>query len=660
MRKYPILFASLALLLAVGACTYTQKIQDGTMAADRKQYSVAVDMLQKEYRKSKSRVERGKLAMLLGESYKNINKSDESIEWYKTAYDNQAGVDALKEYAYALKKAERYKEAMQAFKDLGIEIGSPYEYRREILSCETAIGWKGIKRVEYEAALTDFNTGYAEYSPVLYRDRQLVFTSDRKAGKDADTYAWTGNAFSDLYTVDLGSNTVTPFDARLNTDDNEGTAAFSQEYGEMFFTRCIGPKNEDAYCKLMVSERLEDGWSVPRTLDFVREGINYSSPSLSADGQDLYFSCDHPDGWGGWDIWVAHRLANGEWGEPELMSRSINTLGNEKFPFIDADTLYFSSDWHTGMGGLDIFRTYKMRNGAWAPVFNLKPPINSGGDDFGFIVDHLNPLPKGALQQGYFTSTRNEGIGNDDIYRFEKRVLPPEPVPPKPVDVVYKMVLDGYVLEKIYQDPSNPNSKVLGRKPLPASNVEITIGKEKRTVQVGEDGMFTLDLNENTDYDFLANHPGYLANTAKFSTKGIGRDPDNPELHFEVEIVLNKIFLNREIRLENIYYDYDQWNIREDAKPTLDELARNLELNPEIRIELASHTDCRGTTKYNEDLSQKRAQSAVDYLITKGIDASRLSARGYGESVPEADCLCARCTEEEHQLNRRTTFKITQ
>lgn len=656
MKYYPIYVV--LLVLAVAACTYTQKIQDGAMAHDRKQYSVAVDMLQKEFRKSKSRVEKGKLAFLLGESYKNLNKSEESIEWYKTAYDNQAGVDALKEYAFGLKKAERYKEAMQAFKDLGIEIGSPYEYRREILSCETAIGWKGIKRVEYALSLTDFNTGYADYSPVLYKDQQLVITSDRKAGKEADTYAWTGNAFSDLYLVDLGSSTVSPFDARLNTPDNEGTAAFSQEYGELFFTRCIGGKNEDAYCKLMVSERLTDGWSVPKTLEFVQEGVNYSSPSLSADGKELYFAANHPEGWGGWDIWVSQRQPNGEWGPPDLMSRSINTLGNEKFPFIDRDTLYFSSDWHTGMGGLDVFRTYKMRNGAWAPVFNLKPPVNSGGDDFGFVIDRESPKPKGVLQQGYLTSTRNEGIGNDDIYHFEKKILPPEPEPPKPVEVVYKMILDGYVLEKIYEDPANPNSKVLGRKPLAESSVDIQFGKEKRNVKVGEDGYFTLELGDNTDYDFLAMHPGYLSNTAKFTTKGVGKNPANPEMRFEVEIVLDRIFFNKEIRLENIYYNYERWEIRDDAKPTLDELVRNLTLNPDIRIELASHTDCRGTTAYNEDLSQKRAQSAVDYLITKGIDPSRLSAKGYGEGALEVDCLCTRCTEDEHQRNRRTTFKI--
>ena len=227
-----------------------------------------------------------------------------------------------------------------------------------------------------------------------------------------------------------------------------------------------------------------------------------------------------------------------------------------------------------------------------------------------------------------------------------------------PEEIEYKLLLEGYVLEKIYNNPTDPNSKVLGRKPLPGSEVDIQFDKQKETVTVGEDGMFRLELEENTDYSFLASREKYLSNDAAFSTVGIGRDPNNPVQTFEIEIVLDKIFLDKEITLENIYYDFDKWDIREDAQPTLDDLARNLKLNPDIRIQMGSHTDCRGNNRYNEDLSQKRAQSAVDYLISKGIDPARLVARGYGESQPEVDCICARCTEEEHQTNRRTTFKI--
>ncbi len=648
----------LALSLLAAACSYTQKVRDGRTAYKYKQYAVAAPMLEKEYNKAKTRVEKGKLAFLLGESYKELNKSEAAIRWYRIAYDNQAGVDALREYAYALKRAEQYQDAAQAFKDLGIEIGSPYEYRREISAIEVALGWKNIKTPEYRITLPEFNTKYADYAPVLYKDNQLVFTSDRANSTGDDTYNWTGNKFSDLFVADLQSNNTTSFSNQVNSENNDGTPVFNQNYTEMFFTRCYGGKRDSTEnCKIMVSTFENGAWSVPRVLDFVQPGINYGDPSLSADGKELYFVSNHSDGWGGRDIYVSKRTVDG-WSEPDMLGRTINTIGNERFPYLDGDTLYFSSDFHAGMGGLDIFKSVKMSNGTWSSAYNLKAPINSGGDDFGFVIDRQAKLDKDILQVGYFTSTRADGLGNDDIYRFEKIVPPPAPVVQVPKKEEFKLILDVYVLEKIFEDPANPNSRVLGRKPLTEAKLETKLGKENKTFNTNEEGVVTIELQPGTDYNFLASKEKYLNRGATFTTKGIGNDPNNPVQRFEIEIVLDKIFLNKEIRLENIYYDFDKWDIREDAKPTLDELAENLKLNPTIRIEMGSHTDCRGNNPYNEELSQKRAQSAVEYLISKGIVADRLIARGYGENVPEASCACTRCTEEEHQLNRRTTFKI--
>ncbi len=653
-------------LLLLASCTYTLKVKDGAMAVDRKQYSVAEKLLKKEYNNEKSRVERGKKAFLLGKTYQALNESDKSMQWFQTAYDNGYGVDALKELAYAQKKAEQYQEAMMTFKELGLEIGSPYEYRREIAACQIAMGWKDIKEPEYKVDVLDFNSSSADYAPTLFKDNQLVFTSDRSGSTGEDIYKWTGNAFSDLFVVDLSSETVSNFDELINTPDNEGTVAFSSNYQEMYFTRCSAPKRQDAYCSILRSTFENGAWSISQPMRFFEEeDINYGHPSLSQDGQYLYFSCNHPDGWGGYDIYVCQRTSSGDWGPPKLMGRSINTTGNEKFPFVDQDTLYFSSDFHPGMGGLDIFRTFKLNNGSWGPAYNLKPPINSGGDDFAYTIDYNAPKKdKDVYHVGYFSSTRLEGLGGDDIYKYEKRYVPPPPPPPvaenlPPVEEQYKLILEGFVLEKIYETPEDPNSRVLGRKPLPGSEVVINLeGKKDSSITVGEDGFFRIELEENADYDFIASKADYLTNDEFFSTKGIGRDPNRKVQTFEVEIVLDKIFLDTEIKLENIYYDFDESFIRDDAKPTLDELARNLKLNPDIRIQLGSHTDCRGNDNYNLELSQRRAQSAVDYLIEKGIDPNRLLAKGYGEEVPEVDCICSRCTEEEHQQNRRTTFKI--
>lgn len=663
MNKILTLSLFLSSIFIISSCSYVQKIKDGSTAYDRKQYSKAITMLNSEYKKTKSRVEKGKIAYMLGDSYKRTNQIEKSVNWFLAAYDNSYGVDAQKEYAYALKRTGQYEDAMKAFKNLGIEIGSPYEYRREITACKLALDWLSRKdKTGYTVELLPFNTSNADYAPSIYKDGQLLFTSDRNSSTGEDTYYWTGNNFSDVFLANPADNSVDQFDMNINTPANEGTVVFNKDYTEMIFTRCYDEeKNTDNYCKLMTSSFEEGAWTAAVPLNFTEEKINYGHPAFSADGSTLYFSSNHPDGWGGYDIYSAERTADG-WDVPRVLSRSINTSGNEKFPTIDKDTLYFASDHHPGLGGLDIFKSYKMGNGNWSPVNNVLPPINSSGDDFAMVIDYDSQKEEDVLQLGYFSSTREKGAGNDDIYRFERRLPPPPPPLPDTVEekpIVYKLLLDVYVLEKIYKFADNPNSKVLGRKPLPSSKLNITInGKNKKSIEINESGLYELEMDENTDYRFLAEKEGYLNNISKFSTKGIGKDPNNPILKFELEIELDKIFINQEIVLENIYYDYDRWDIRADAQPTLNELSGLLNRNPNINIQLSSHTDCRGQNNYNQNLSQRRAESAVEYLITKGIAAERLTAVGYGESIPADDCVCTRCTEEEHQSNRRTTFKI--
>ncbi len=658
------------LFLLFAACTYTLKVEDGRTAYERKQFSTAIPMLQKEFKNAKTRSEKGQLAYLLGESYRRNGEDAPALDWYKNAYDNQAGPDALKGYAYTLKKLERYGEAREAFKNLGIEIGSPYEYRKEITACNIAEGWlKERDGNGWEVQSAPFNGTQNDYAPTYFADGRLVFTSDRAMSAGDKNYNWTGNKFMDLYIVEPSNASPQTFDTELNTEGNEGTACFSKDFNEVFLVRAIGAyKGDDAFCKIYYAEREDDSWASAVPLPFQKEKINYLHPALSPDGQTLYLSSNDPEGWGGYDLYSVQRNKQTEngWDEPKILSRNINTGGNEFFPTLDADTLYFASDAHTGMGGLDIFRTTRTDKN-WTPAINLKAPVNSGSDDFGFITDAAPKTnaknPGDLIRSGYFTSNRPGGNGNDDIYRFEQRVPQPKPVivdtTPAP-PLVYKITLEGYVLEKILTNPADPNSKVLGRRPLAGAAVVADFGKKKQNFTVGEDGFFTMELTENMDYTFSATLKDYLANSTKFSTKGIAKDPKNPVQVFEVEIELDRIYRDQEIVLENIYYDYDKWDIRPDAEPTLTRLADVLKQNPGIRIQLGSHTDCRGNDNYNQDLSQKRAQSAVNYLIVKGIDGARLTAVGYGESQPADDCVCSRCTEVEHQTNRRTTFKIVE
>jgi outer membrane protein OmpA-like peptidoglycan-associated protein/tetratricopeptide (TPR) repeat protein len=653
-----ILLLTLGLFLLGCGSSSTVKVRDGKTAYETKQYAVAIPLLRSEHSKADLRLERGRLAYMLGESYKALQQPEEAIEWYQRAYDNAYGVDALKEKAYLLKMTEQYDEAARTFQDLSFEIGSPYEYRKDIQACELAQAWLKNERNPYQVNLTDFNTGKAEYAPAIWRNDFLVFTSDRAGTEGEEIYNWTGNYFSDLYRVDLNTGAIEPFSKNLNTPFNEGTATFTADGNRAYFTRCSGEKKLDQYCQIMYSDWNGNGWSPPQALPFSKPQTNYMHPVLGPDGKSLYFSSDDTEGYGGYDIYVSV-LEEDEWTLPRPLSAAINTSGNEQFPTFRDDTLFFSSDRHTSIGGLDIFKTYKMTNGAWAPAFNMKPPINSGGDDFSLVYLSGKNLPDGdVLERAYFSSSRSGGAGGDDIYLLEKVKLPPPPEPPvvetEPEEG--KLELEVFVVEKIYQDPANPNSAVLGRRPIPAAELAINFGDQDTTVMTGEGGSFILNLEPGQEYGFLASKEGYLRNTGEFSAEGLNTAPTDQL--YELEIQLERIFFDTEVVLENIYYDFNEAFIREDAKPTLNELATRLELNPEIRIELSSHTDCRGSDPFNMDLSQRRAQSAVDYLVSKGISEDRLIAQGYGETQPANDCVCSRCTEDEHQENRRTAFKV--
>ena len=663
---------SITLLFLTG-CNYTLAVKDGPTAFQIKRYADAVPMLEKDFNKAKSKSEKGRIAYQIAESYRLSGSSDAALDWYKTAYDNNYGTDALRGYAYGLKKSEKYAQAQEQFKNLGIEIGSPYEYRKEVNVCIVAQDWKKqAQQSGYSILPVAFNSPQNDFAPVWSSDGRIVFTSDRAAATGKNAYGWTSNRFMDLFVVEPEGASAQSFDPLLNTDGNEGTPSFNKKGDEFFFVRAVGAyKGDDQYCKIFVCQKVFENWGVPVPLPFQKEKINYMHPCLSPDGNTLYYAANEPEGWGGYDLYFVTRKPNAEtgWSDPKLLSRSINSTGNELFPTFDQDTLYFASDGLPGMGGLDIFKTYKLEKNAWAPPTNLKSPVNSGADEFGFIVDPAtvtrnNGLKTGDLiRAGYFTTNRTmpESRGLDDIVRFEQRVPPPVPVKKDTLPAVplaYKIIIEGYVVEKIFTNPDDPNSKVLGRKPLEAAKVTIEMGEQKKVITVGADGYFRLEAADNTDYRFLGAKENYLNNSTRFSTKGIARDPSNPVQTYEVEIVLDKIYRNQEIVLENIYYDYDKWDIRPDAEPTLNRLAETLTQNPGIRIQLGSHTDCRGNDGYNQTLSQRRAESAVNYLMNKNISAERLTAIGYGEQSPAASCACKQCTEAEHQTNRRTTFKV--
>lgn len=635
-------------------------------AYEVKQFSVATVLFEKEYAESRTNDEKAQIAFLAGESYTNLNDPASASGWYFKAHEAGYGPEALERYAIALKKQEKYQEAIQVYEDLLKTSPGSALYRSNITLCKQAIEWKKNTNPAYAIQPTSFNSPAADYSAYPIGKGKVLFTSDRVTRETSESYLWTGRSFSDLYVSDDVSGQVYPFDPVINSKENEGTAVISPDGQTLVFTRCYVDQDYNAWCKLMLSYQLGGEWTEPVPFPFVKEKVNYGHPAFAANGTTLFFSSDAVEGQGGHDIYFTQAEGENGWTEPVNLGTLINTMGNELYPTVYKDTLFFSSDQLAGLGGLDIFKTYLDAKGNWAPPINLRPPLNSGSDDFGFVVDTFATLKQNVLMRGFFTSSRGGIAHNDDIYSFILSGLQPEKdtteTPTKPVveekPIDYQIFISLRVVEPEFEVKGDPNSKRVGIRQLPNGPVIVAENMTEQRLVTDEMGQVLIKLDWNKEYTFTARYRDHLAATYTVKTNEIEKNQKNPITTINKVLELDPIFFNKEIVLENIFYDYDQWSIRDDAKPSLDKLSNILKANPAVRIQLSSYTDCRGTDEYNLDLSQKRAQAAIDYLIAGGINAGRLVAQGFGESSPADNCICEQCTEEQHQTNRRTTFKI--
>lgn len=651
-------------MVTLSACTYTERIKDGKTAYARKQFHVAIPMLKEEFEKAKDLAAKGEAAYMLGESYRRTHQTQSASDWYRRAQTQRYGKDTDLKYARMLQQLQQYDDARRAFQSAGRYAGNARLYQEEMIACQKAKVWlKEMDKNTYSIRSLAINNQATDFSPVLYGNNQLLISSDRAESEGKENYKWTGKKFFDLYLVDTKAETVERFEAPFNQSFHQGALCFNADKSLVFFTQC-GSEEKVAvdYCQLMFSRKEADGWSDPETISWGDNNHNYLHPTLSEDGKLLIFACNKEEGFGGYDLYYSIKIGaddEAKWSEPLNMGSKINTKGNDVFPFLDKDTLYFSSDGHIGMGGLDIFRTEKKAH-KWQFPINLKAPINSGGDDFGFILDRLSPLPEKIVQQGFFSSNREGGKGSDDIYSFQQ-TMPPPPDTLIELDtpsIKIAIYLNGLVKEKVFNEKGNPNSGIASYANLMGTSVQISSQDTAFTIGSDVDGSFYIKLDTATDYSFKATKPGYFTEVASLSTKGIVLDETHTDTSLSLEIIMEKIHTNQEIVLENIYYDLDKHFIREDAKPTLDSLIIILKRNPSINIQLSSHTDCQGTASYNEKLSQRRADAAVQYLIQNGINPDRLTSKGYGESLLSVNCKCSDCTDSEHQQNRRTTFLV--
>lgn len=660
-------FVGLSLFLLVQGCSFTQKVKTGLQAYEVKQYAVAVELFQQEYAASRNPEEKAHLAFLTGESYNMLNNQMEAATWYKTAMDDGYGDEAKVKYAGALKRQEKYGDALAVYEELARAAPGNAAYRSAVTATKQAKEWSAQPVKNFIVQSVPFNTTATEYAPQPLSFGKVMFTSDREARNAGDTYLWTGRAFSDLYIWNRLSNTVEPYSDRINSSDNDGTAVLSPDGQMIIFTRCYVDQAYDGWCKLMVSYNLSGQWSVPAALPFVQEKVNYGQPAFAANGTTLIFSSDQEGGQGGQDLYVSQLTTDRQWSDPVNLGSLINSSGEEVYPTVHKDTLYYSSDHFAGLGGLDIFKTWLDRDNNWVPPINMRAPVNSGGDDFGYVIDTFGIPEKDVLLKGYFTSSRAGAARLDDIYSFYVERDPDAPVDvvvtdttPEPVDELLnkQLYISIKVVEPLYEIKDDPTSRTKDTRALPNGPVIVTEGTMDRRLVTDELGQLVIRLEWNKEYVFTARYRDHLAASYTINTGTVERNPKGNITTINQLFILDPIFKDKEIVLENIFYDYDQWAIREDAKPSLNDLAVILKTNPSIRIQLSSHTDCRGTDEYNLELSQKRAQSAIDYLKSVGIPAKRLEAVGLGESSPAVSCPCESCTEEQHQKNRRTTFKV--
>ena len=632
-------------LLLIG-CSAEKK---ATKAFRLGKYQTTIDVFKDQLAKNP---EDGRANYMVAESYRLSNRLKEAEPYYAKAGGRGINPDSVKfYYGLSLEVNGKYDDARKVWKEVADQTESD-KFKQRVL--DEIAGLDHLDDLNKKPSfyrvknLELVNSPASEYSPVHLND-ELYFTSSRGNGK---VYEATGTPFTDIYKVasrgaivDLA--TLSPLPEGINHENiNDGCITFTPDGKTMVFAKGnTGKRRGSSDVDLYLSRFRNGTWSEPISLNINDPEAWDSSPAFSHDGRTLYFASNRRGrgrnmvGYGGTDLYSAVMDSRGRFSRIKNLGPEVNTPGNELFPYIAEDAkLYFASDGHPGYGGLDIF-VLKRANGKTV-VENLGQPVNSTGDDFGIFLFRAD--------RGFFTSNREGGKGDDDIYTFVNE------------DPDLKVV--NYYLQGITYTPDSSGLKVLPNTRVSLLDAE---GELMQDFVTGTDGKFFFRVYDNEDYELVGETDGYLVKRQPYTTKGKGVDPNTlkqlvTNVTLDTTIVLEKMELNKIFVLENIYYDLDSANIRPDAAKELDKLVQILIDNPEIKIELSSHTDSIASVEYNLNLSQRRAQSAVNYMIQRGIAPDRMIAKGYGELRPIARNTNPDGTDNPvgRQRNRRTEFKI--
>ncbi|MEO6522792.1 MAG: OmpA family protein [Mucilaginibacter sp.] len=652
------IFTVILFLVTILAFTQNVKAQTTIKDADEQfnlfNYKKAADLYSQAYRQQETLYSAEQLATC----YRLMQDYKKTESWYATAmgFPGSKPMNVLY-YAFALQNNSKYNEAKAQFESyatLNREI-TKAQLSIWVSSCDSSQRWMRHPREVIIKNENGLNTPQSDWGAVQYGNK-IVFTSDRtnKAAQkiveaekpflkfdgdkvpDKKIYGWTGNDYLRLYQSSIssaGADSVQLFPLTAPTDYHVGTATFSKDGNEMYFTltrlpdKTEGPKAVIKTINLEIYSSKRDPvtgrWGKAVSFKYNNaDKYSLGDPFLTFDGKALYFVSDMPGGKGGTDIYYCLRDIDGGWDQP-VNVRALNSPGNERTPILDAaKNIYFASDGGVGMGGLDIYMAD--RDGlAYGHIHNMAYPINSPQDDFAFTLN--------GSTAGYFSSNRLGGAGSDDIYSFSDKQL-----------VNFRLV--GIAFDKNTKEP--------------LINTIVTLSKTGGTelkIQTDDSGIFNFNLEDKSDYILKGEKTNYRSDNVAVTTMGLVASQIIKE-----DLYLEKIQINKPIRIENIYYDFNKSNIRPDAAIELDKLIRVMNENPTIWIEIGSHTDSRGNDTFNMKLSQRRAEAAVKYIVEKGgIDKNRITARGYGESRLLNRCENGvKCSAAEHQLNRRTEFTI--
>ena len=649
IRFYQIITAISCLFLI--SCGIEQNLKKADKHLSLGEYYDAADQFKQAYTKTppKERENRGKLALKMARCYNKINATPKAENAYRNAIRyNQASLDDRLAYARLLLKNGEYKQAEKEFRILVDSMPDNILAQNGLKSAQMAPVWKKAGSRYQVKKMDVFTSRRADYSPMLLGDEyeQLYFTSTRNEAQGDELSGITGTKAGDIFYSekdDKGKwSRPEAIATGLNTDYDEGACCFTPDGKEMYLTQCVTDPASPRFAQIVTSSRSDAAWGKVQKLEITQDTLStYAHPAISPDGEWLYFVSDMPGGMGGYDIWRV-RITPSGLGGVENLGAPINTPGDEMFPtFRPNGDLYFSSNGHIGMGGLDIYiaridektHQYKIEHPGY--------PLNSEADDFGMTFE-------GPHNRGFFSSNRKDGRGYDHIYSFQN----PEIV----------TTMKGWVYEKDGYE-------------LPAAQVMV-VGNDGtyRKLPVKSDGSFTLPIHPEVDYLVMASCKGFLNHKEELRI-----DSAKESKEYVLQFPLASI--SAPVLIDNIFYDFDKATLTPASTQALDKLVALLKENSHVTIELSAHCDYKGNSEYNKRLSQRRAQSVVDYLIAHGIEKERLTPVGYGKERPKTirrkltekypwlkeddvlsqDFILKQTREHQeicNQLNRRTEFKV--